>query len=135
MCECCGKPTGIRPASLLHSEVPNLVTTISATKIREIYALAKRVFSNDGYRMCLGCNQTAKWSKMYVFVPLGSPYMHGPFCVGCLAVETRESPDEYDPEVWEVATTKGAEKRIAKTNTTPQKTRVRRKAIDLDTLF
>lgn len=135
MCECCEKPTGIRPASLLHSEVPNVVTTISAEKIREIYVLAKRALSSDGYRLCSSCHQTAKWSKMYVFVPLGSAHMHGPFCVGCLALETQESPDEYDPEVWEVATTKSAQKRIERTNTTEQKSRVRRKAIDLDTLF
>lgn len=135
MCACCEKPTGIRPASLLHSEVPSAVTTIAAEKTREIYALAKRALSNDGYRVCASCHQTAKWSKMYVWVPLGSPYMSGPLCVTCLAVETQDSPDEYDPEIWEVAVTKSAEKRIARTNTDEQKIRVRRKAIDLDTLF
>jgi hypothetical protein len=110
-------------------------TTISAEKIREIFALTKRALSDDGYRVCSGCHQTAKWPKMYVYLPLGSTYLHGPFCVGCLALETQESPDEYDPEVWEVATTKSAEKRIARTNTTEKKIKVRRKAIDLDSLF
>lgn len=135
LCACCDQPTGIRSASILHSDVPVVSPTLPAEKIQEIYALVKGSFLPTGHRLCVSCKDHAKRYKMYVYTPVGSTMLHGPVCVNCLAWAMNESPDHYEPEVWEVAMTKATEKRIGFAKEPEPKPKVRRRRIDVDTLF
>lgn len=134
ICACCDQEVGIQPASALHSEAHPAPIRLSKEEILEIYGVVRAAFMPENRMRCRGCNKATKPSKMYVLRPVENTELRGPLCTGCLGWTLLHLPDQYDPEVWAVGTSKRAREKIEAVEV-PKKKKVKRRVVDLDTLF